>query len=259
MADESIITYKKPGFPKITKSPSGVQTVIEYIGPTSTLEAAQPDRNATWGEYAGIVRTTRFEGIDNSDHSTLVVTMEATFDATSGATTPGTVQEITYEVDWVLFQRSMFEHPAFAVGQGGLYALTSEDIVAIDLWQNGTNRDEKKVFKYLPVEDSATYETLSTNAKYFARGLQLGQETYEDYAPVVRRTTKYSDGQPSTTDAGLVSVPPFFAGRPTGYEWRKTADRSVRTNNDTQWNQVEEWTGAKKVLTDRLNLYWAAP
>jgi hypothetical protein len=58
MAAESILTYKKPGFPKISKTERGDQTVIEYVGPQSTLEAAEPAMNAAWGDYDGIVKST---------------------------------------------------------------------------------------------------------------------------------------------------------------------------------------------------------
>ncbi|HEY9817754.1 MAG TPA: hypothetical protein V6D20_18400 [Candidatus Obscuribacterales bacterium] len=257
MAAESILTYKKPNYPKTTKGKNGVQTVIHYIGPHSTLSAAEPARNAEWGDYQGYVTRTYLEPeMDNTDTSLLIVDMESTFDATASPEAAGTVQEITYEVEWTMFQRSIFEHPSFAPNTGGEYQLTDDDIVAVQFWEAGENHEYKKDFKYLPSEDDKTPVTLSTNARKCAEVILKGIDTYEDYAPVLRRTTKYADGNPATTDAGKRDIAgPVFAGKPTGYEYRKTADRSVRTDRDRQWNQVEEWIGAKKVLIDRDQIY----
>lgn len=255
MAAESILTYKKPNYPKTTKGKNGVQTVIHYIGPHSTLSAAEPDRNATWGDYQGYVTRTYLEPeLDNTDTSLLIVDMEATFDATADPGQAGTVQEITYEVEWTMFQRSVFEHPAFSAG--GEYELSDDDIVAVQLWEAGNNHENKKDFKYVPAEDDPVAVALSASAKKCAQFILKIGDTYEDYAPVLRRTTKYANGNPSTTNAGLRDLSgPSFAGKPQAYEYRKTADRSVRTDRDRQWNQVEEWIGAKKVLYDRDQIF----
>lgn len=257
MAAESILTYKKPGFPVVEKATNGVKTTIEYIGPLATLQAAEPSRNALWGDYSGFVLSTRVEPLEDNTTGELTVIMENPFDVSDGGQEgdPGTAGDITYEVEWVMFQRSMFEHPQFAVGGGGANALTNEDVAQIQAWQNEPDPLERAAYQY-KVETAGTSVTLSTNAQLFADGIFLGQETYEDYAPMVRITTRYYDGLPSTSEAGLKDEPPAFSGKPTGYEWRKTADRAVRANTETTWERVEEWIGAIKVLTDREQVYF---
>lgn len=260
MAAESILTYKKPNYPKTTKGKGGVQTVIHYIGPHSTLEAAEPARNAEWGDYDGYVTRTYLEpNLDNTDHSLLIVNMEATYDAQDGAEDPetaGTAQEITYEIEWTMFQRSIFEHPAFAPGAGGEYQLEEEDLAQIQLWEALENSTLKKDFQFYPDPSNPVEISLGDNAVKCAKLILRGIDTYEDYAPVLRRTTKFANGNPSTTDAGLRDLSgPTFAGKPSGYEWLKTADRSVRSDRDRQWNQVEEWIGAIRVLLDREDIF----
>jgi hypothetical protein len=261
MADESIINYRRPGFPRVQKGERGTITTIEYIGPTATLEAATPDRNSAWGEYSGTVKDTDIEPVELTSYSVLIVVMESIYDVSGGggegeAGTPGA---ITYEVEWTMFDRSIFEHPEVAVGLGGTRELTSEDIAAIEKWQNTEDVTEKKDFKYKKSPDDAAYVELSANAKYVARGIQLGQEKFEDYAPVVRVTTEYFDGLPELPIAGMKDNPPSFIGGPPGYEWRKTADRAISGEVETKWNRVEEWIGAKKILSDKDSLYWEAP
>jgi len=253
MADESILTYKRPGFPTTDNSEKSYRTTIEYVGPLTTLAAAEPASNAVWGNYDGRVSSTTLTPLEGTTQATLSVTCEYFYEVESG--TAGTAKEVNYEVDWMVFQRSMFEHPVFAIGLGGTYALTSEDIAAIQKWENAPV-DLKKVYKYYTDQAETTEETLTSNAQKFAKGLELGQESYEDYAPVVRRSTTYVNGLPATSSAGLKDNPPTFTGGPTGYEWRKTADRATRAGGQTRWERVEEWTGAIKVLSDRSNIYW---
>jgi hypothetical protein len=250
MAAESILTYKKPGFPKTLATATAFRTTIEYVGPLSTLSAARPANNAAWGDYDGTVTSTELSPIEGTSQTELIVVCEMLFE---GADSVGTAKEVSYEVEWVYFQRSMFEHPVFTAG--GTYALTAEDIAAIEAWKNEETVSVKAAFAY-SAEDSSV--ELSANAEIFAMGLNLGQETYEDYAPVIRRTTRYLNGLPPTSSAGLKGSDPSFTGKPTGYEWRKTADRSISAGGRNKWDRVEEWTGAEKVLHDRTSIYWTA-
>ncbi len=252
MADESIIDNKKPGYPQYSNSEKAFRTTIEYVGSQSTLESAIPSNNTAWGEYAGIVVSSELTPLPGTDQAELTVVTEFVFDSGDGSES-GTAQEVSYEVEWVMFQRSLFEHPEFAVGGGGTYELDAEDIAAIDAWENSPP-SIKKEFYY---EENNSGKPLSANARKFAEGRNLGQESWEDYAPVIRVTTRYVNGLPATSDAGLIdSSPPDFSGRPSGYEWRKSADRSVKSGGQSRWDRVEEWTGALKVLTDRESIFW---
>jgi hypothetical protein len=248
MAAESILTNKKPGFPKTSRTSSAFRTTIEYIGSLTTLSTARPENNAAWGDYDGTVASTDLSPIEGTDQAELIVVCEKLFQ--DGGTISGTAAEVSFEVEWVYFQRSMFEHPIFA---GGTYALTADDIAAIEAWKNEETVSVKAAFAYSA--DGSSVE-LSANAEIFAKGLNLGQETYEDFAPVIRRTTRYLNGLPPTSNAGLKGGDPTFAGKPTGYEWRKTADRSIQVSGRNKWDRVEEWTGAIKVLSDRAAIYW---
>lgn len=256
MADESILTYKRPSYPVEEYTTKGYRTVIEYIGPTATIEAAVPDRNSAWGNYSGYVESVRLEPVENTGYSVLTVTLEYSFSDSGGSPgqSQGTIVEVKYELEWVMFQRSMFEHPAFTAG--GVYELSASDISAINKWKNNDNATQKAAFKYKDTEEASTFTALGANAVVFAKGLNLGLENYEDYAPVIRKTTTYADGMPGQSEAGLKNNPPSFLGGPPGYQWRKTADRAIQSDIETRWDRVEEWTGAVKVLFDKENIYW---
>lgn len=253
MAAESILTYKKPGFPKTTNSEKSYQTTIEYVGPLSTLAAAEPAANTVWGDYDGLVSGSNLSPIDGTDQAELTVTTEYNYDGASGDA--GTSREVAYEVEWVMFQRSMLEHPEFRPGGGGAYMLTDRDVIDIEYWKNDDDPGRRELFLYRNPSNDVT-ETLSDNATNFCKGLNMGIENYEDYSPIVRRTTTYVAGLPGDSDAGEKDEPPNFSGIPTGYEWRKSADRAVRAGGQTRWEKVEEWTGAKKVLVDNKHIYF---
>jgi hypothetical protein len=252
MADESIIASKKPGFPQYSNSEKSFRTTIEYVGLQATLAPAVPENNEEWGDYPGIVASSELRPLPGTDYAELTIVTEYFFDSGDGDEA-GIAQEVTYEVEWAMFQRSLFEHPEFAVGGGGTYALNAEDIAAIDAWENSPP-SIKKEFYY---EENNSGKPLSANARKFAEGRNLGQESWEDYAPIIRMTTRYVNGLPSTSEAGLIdNTPPNFVGAPSGYEWRKSADRAVKSGGQSKWDRVEEWTGAVKVLTDRESIFW---
>ena len=259
MSNESIIAFKRPGYPRTSNNETAFSTVIEYVGPLATLEGARPASNESWGTYSGRVKTTELEPIEGTNRAIMTVILEFRYEAPSGGAGPGVAAEEALEIEWVMFQRSLYEHPEFAIGQGGLHALTSEDIAAIEKWENTEDVSQKKLYKYKVKDSDEEFEELSANAKMFARGIELGQESYEDFAPVIRKTTTLLGGPPGTSEAGLKSTPPPFDGGPAGYEWRKSADRGLREGGQTEWTRSEEWLGAKKILTDRDDIYWSAP
>jgi len=252
MADP-LIEFKKPGFPKIYTSEKSIQTVIDYVGELTDLETGEPAIGTVFGDYVGVVTATNLSPIEGTLYADLTVTVEEAYEPTGA----GTPQEVSTEIDWVMFQRSMLEHPAFRLGGGGTYALTIDDIIDIEGWKNEPDPDLKKVYKYLGGTPEYKYEIeLSANAQKFADGINLGLETYEDYAPVARKNTTYVGGPPSATEAGTKVTPTGITGLPTGYEWRKTADRSTRAGRASRWVKTEEWTGAIKVLTDKSVIYF---
>jgi len=251
---ESISALRKPGFPKPVKTENGEATLIEYIGATATLEAAIPDIGAAWGDFEGSVRSTSIipvEGLDTTSELTITVEL-----ISESGEEPGTLESETYELEWVAVARSMYEHPQFAIGQDGASELDSADIAQIAAWE--VLEDPYLKAQYMLSGDYAAV-TLTDRAKLFARGIELGQTVFEDFAPVARKVSTYTGGPPPQSEAGQKDDPVGFPGLPDGYEWRKSADRNVTAGKRTRWEKQEEWLGAKKVLHDKDFIYWEPP
>jgi len=252
MAAESIYAKRKYGFPVIKPSQKGTTTTIEYIDDTASLESAKPDIGDTWGDYAGVVTVSYLEEMENTGNSTLFVEVEYEFQAGAGGDDTGTLETVIYEIEWVMFQRSLFEHPRFVT-------LTDTDIVAIQKWKDEQNPTYRANYQYEDLEQDPPYVDLSALAKLFAKGILLGQESYEDYSPVVRKVSTYVNGMPPESDAGLKDDPPAISCLPAGYEWRKSADRGIQTAKRNKWDRTEEWVGAIKVLSDKEDVFWDQP
>lgn len=258
MAAESIATYRKPGFPKIEKSERSTRTRIEYIGPAANLEPAAPDQGDTWGDFLGTVVLTDYQPTENTTQAELVVVCELVESSPENAV--GTLESESYEVVWATVSRSLYEHPQFAIGGGGANALTRADITQIDLWQKSLPI-YKDAYQWEDPENQSYGGVLSDNAKLFARGLELGQENWDDKAPVAMKTSLYVGGPPDTsTEAGQKTEEPAgFSTLPPGYEWRKDTDDVTNTGSKTRFERSETWLGAKKVLIDRDQVFWEPP
>jgi hypothetical protein len=254
MADP-LINYIKPEYPKTENTESAYITRIEYIGPTATVVAGLPAPGGTWGDYPGQVKSATSEPTEDTTVSVAMITVEQAID--NAETEPGTLSAISYEIRWLTIERSMFEHPAFIIGGGGEYELSQSDIYDIERWKAPENSKERRdVYEY---DENGYATTLSTNAKMFARGYELGLETFEDKAPTAIKISEYVNGPPPETDAGIKEDPVGFPNLPTGFEWRKETADSTRAAGATRWNLTEEWLGAKKILFDRLNVFWTPP
>lgn len=253
MGPESIINYKRPGYPRITEGANGIQTVIEYIGPTSQIEDGKPAIGDEWGDYTGNVSSISIEPVEGAEYSVLIVTVEFQYEQVEDE---GILIDESYEIDWQMFQRPMLEHPAFR--DEGEYALESDDVIAIEAWKNEPSSVLRGLFQFsaIQISGSKTTDELSSNAKKFAEGILLGQETYEDYAPVARKTSIYVKGPPPESDAGLKDDPTGFPNLPSNYEWRKIGDSSIRASRKTRWDRTEEWIGAIKILSDKEEIFW---
>jgi len=262
MAAESIINFKKPEFPKIEKNENGTTTRIEYIGngvaavgDAATIIAALPTVGSAWGDYSGQVKTVTYEPTENVEIIEAFITLESTKDNAEPST--GELKSVSYEIRWVSVERDMLEHPQFAIGGGGENALTTGDIYDIELWKAPENtRELRDEYKY---NSNGYHLSLHANARLFARGIELGQETFDDKAPVAIKISEYVNGPPPETTAGMKEDPIGFPNLPSGFEWRKETADSTRAGGATKWNLTEEWNGAKKVLHDRLKIYWEPP
>ena len=265
MADESIIDYMRPGFPRDGQTDKSFTTTIEYVGPASVLKVARPNKNDSWGDYPGRVSSSDwepFEVISDDPKGILTVVVEDAEFGNDYTYDTGTKTNIDYEIDWVDVSTPMLQHPEFAVGAGGTYALTAKDVATIELWKANTNADRKAAYTYpgdVSASGSITYYDLSDNAKMFARGIELGIEVFNRKAPVARRSETWVNGPPEEGLAGLKETPTSFPNLPTGYEWIREADRSLKQGGARKWNRDIEWIGDKKVYVDAANVFWTAP
>jgi hypothetical protein len=251
----SVTDYLKPGFPIDSNNGDSDSLRFEYIGDKTTLEGYRPDYGDDWETYPGRVTMSEIVPTENPDIATMIVEVSSPPDLAESTT--GEAQEISYEIEWVPVSRSMLEHPQFRVGGGGAGTLTKEDVIEIERWKN-EETEVKDQFAYIKkFEDGSTAKYfLGANAQLFATGILQGIEEYSDYAPVLRKTTTLIGGPGSTSEAGQKDEPAVFPGKPTGYEWLKTADRSVTQGGRKRWQKIEEWTGAKKVLLDKDEIFW---
>lgn len=259
MSTESIYSQRRPGFPREGVNNTAYVTEIEYVGLAVDLRAASPDISTEWGGYPGVVADASLEPLENTDWAILRVIVERKFDASADGSGTGQEKEVAFEIDWVDVQRPLYEHPEFAMDQGGEYELTAEDMAAIEKWKENPNVDYKKEFIYYTGADADTTSTLSTNAKMFARGVQLGLEYYVDKAPVATRSATYVNGPPPEGEAGKKEDPTGFPNLPDGYEWIRSADRALRAGGQTKWQRDTSWIGAVKVLIDSEELFWDEP
>lgn len=259
MATEPIYAQRRPGFPRESVDAGSYRTQIEYVGLARDLRAASPNINTVWGDYNGLVSLAELEPLDGTDYAILIVWVEYKFEAASYEAGGGTLQSTNYEIDWLTVQRSLFEHKDFRIGAGGAYQLTSKDVSEIGKWQAMTNAGYKAdYYFYIDGETGSTSE-LSDNAKMLARGIQIGIEYWEDKVPVARRSRTYVNGPGPSGEAGKKDTPTGFPNLPPGYEWIRDSDRSLKTGTQSKWQNDTEWLGAKKVLIDTENIYWAAP
>lgn len=255
MADP-LITYLQANHPKYSVTAKANRTTLEYAGPYDTLNESKPEigfdaEGAGWG-YKGLVSNVSIEPITGTDplYGKLTIDIDEEFESDDTGVVEGKKE---WEVEWVCISRNMLEHPVFNGGENGL---SEEDIINIEKWRNEEDTARKKDYEFKP-NPTEYYVELSANAKKFAKGILLGIETYEDFAPVVRRTTKLRNGQAvAASRAGKKDEPPNFVGKPSGYEWRKSADRSVKGGKQNEWIRTEEWTGCKKVLVDYDTIYF---
>jgi len=254
MAESSILQYKKPGFPRDSISEKEYSTRIEYIGPQDDLEAASAGLGEAWGSYPGVISTANIDSVEGSTYATLTVVVTKKTDLASDATV-GEKERETYEIEWVAINRPLAEHPEF------YNILTAQDLVDIDAWKNEQDPTLKAVYKYdirIVTEGISDETELSTLAKKYAKGVLLQSEEWEDFSPVVRKTSFYVNGPPPDSAAGQKEDPIGVPNVPTGYEWRKSADRSLNTEGQNRWQKIEEWTGTKKVLIDKDEIFWTA-
>ena len=256
---ESILTFKRPGFPVETLDDSTYRTTIEYVGLVSVLAPATPPIGSTWGDYPGLIANYNLQPIEGTLYGILTVVCERGFN-TGGDVTPATgtkiVNETIYEIDWVDVSRPLIEHPVFAPGGGGSSVLTELDVIELQKREVNENTAKKAEFKFDKVTLGDNAGTLTDNAKRLARGRLRGIEYWVDKAPVARQSDTWVKGPPPPRQAGQKQTPPSFPNLPTGYQWIRSADRALRDGAQSRWSSSTDWIGVKKVLIDVDEIFW---
>ena len=147
-----------------------------------------------------------------------------------------------YEIDWVQLDRPIEMHPMFDA-DFGKYALTAEDYVHVQKWVDETDQTVRANYGFHPVEDDSVV-TLSENATVLAKKKLRGLESYLEFTPVYRVTTKCLF-KPLPSACGFIEAPPGIEGTdyPEGYNWLKTAERAIRSGKRGKYELFREWTG----------------
>lgn len=257
MADESILAYRRKGFPKRVDSDNSFRTDIEYIGPYSTLESAAPALRTAWGDYDGTVSSKALDPIEGTNPALGI--MSISMEYKSDGSSEGTKAETSYEIEWADSSEPLYKHPVFA--KGGANELSGFDIACIERWKVEEKVEKKKAYKFKPegTEGGADYyQDLSDNAKLCAVGMLLGLDPYIRKYPIARRQETYENGPPPESSAGQKQAPESFPNLPSGYEWRRSADRGLRAGGQTKWDRSTEWIGGDKVLIDNDEIFYTA-
>src|SRR5581483_537309 len=172
-----------PSSPVFENTKDGPRYTRTFNGPYTALLGNTPARLGTMtgvpsGFYVDTVRVEKAPG----NRGIMTVTL-----------TPAPIQDYTFEanqtleVEYVEIQKRIETHPMFNAvtaesshPNANKYALTDDDLDAIEEWKNQTTATDRKT----------KYDALSDNAKALAQRIKRGQDSYVIYAPVCRVTKK---------------------------------------------------------------------
>lgn len=250
----ALIDYIKHGYPKDGVDTAGQRKIYVMVGPTATLTPLRPALRSAFD--GAPVDKTNIESLAKPTYCEMTV---ETFIPYTQATAQITDNQYPYyEIDWIQVEKNLRQHPAFD-------ALTAEDWVGLDQWEKETDTGARFAFQYYKRDNdgavTGSVQTLTgsstTGAQAYATLRLLGVESFLDFSPVARKTSKYQgNSAPATSDAGQKAGGDPFTGVPAAYEWLKTADRSSKQGtNSNDWIRQEEWTGARKILLDKDDLF----
>jgi hypothetical protein len=152
-----------------------------------------------------------------------------------------------------------------------------EDVLG---WEAMPECAAKLANQYYPINvDGSQSSSLRTvvvpGALAYVKMRKLGAEYYDEYIPVLTKTSLYrgknpppiekeaSTGNGSPIPTNLVGryiktgnslKPPQADFCPDGYRWVKTGDSFRKQGKTLYWNRTEEWTGALYILYDNREL-----
>ena len=224
---------ESPDSPQISLSKEGLVYTKIFTGPFSVVEAGIPARMASvTGVPSPLLVDTATIKNGPGGIGTLTITCCQSPSSGVGSTEP------TEEIEWVEVQRPLKSHKMFQAG--GVNELDDGDLSDIVAWQNQDNAAQMKLFKF-PTGSGAT-DTLSDNAQVYAKKWLRGQEFYNEYAPVYRKTLVLT-AAPSTGGCGIIEAPATSETTvPPYYQWLKNADRAIKRSRT--YERVQEWLGA---------------
>lgn len=150
---------------------------------------------------------------------------------------------VTVERDRVPVQKDLRTHPMFD-SEEGEYPIDAAGWAKIDRWQNEPDPVLKGTFKYK--DDSGVEQVLDDAQIAYAGRVLKGGQSYNLYAPIVRKTSVFSGDPGPGDEPGYREDPQVSVSFPDGYQWLKTACREIQ-QQDKSWQRTEEWTGAEEV------------
>lgn len=249
----ALIDFLRPDYPQLSRDATGVRRIYAFRGLTASIVPALPAIGATWLDFHPVADV-RHNPVGTSAWSDAIV---ETYQVDAQSTTEKTDDQYpNFEIDQVQIEKPLRQHPGFI-------NFAAADWQAVNAWDAETDHALRSNFQYylrdkdgLAVGSVVTLTgTTATGQKAYAYLRLRGVESFLDFAPVVRRNSRYlGSSAPSAADAGQKTTAPAYA--PDGYEWLKTADRVSKSGaRGIEWIRQEEWTGARKVLLDKDSLF----
>lgn len=248
----ALIDYLKPGYPTTRQDSSGFRKTYVFIGPKSEIDPLMLPVGFTY--LGGKIESTDTQNIESTGFIEFTVVI---YYLTAEAPTESTDDQYPFhEIDYVQIEKSIKQHPDFI-------SFSSADWAAVNAWDAEIDHNLKSNYQYQmrDVDNKPTGTTLtlagttSAGQKAYAFLRLRGVESFLDFSPVVRKSSKYyGSSAPASSDAGQKTTAPTYA--PSGYQWLKTADRiSKQGTRGNEWLRQEEWTGARVVLLDKDELF----
>ena len=152
-----------------------------------------------------------------------------------------------YEIEWTQLEKAIEQHPRYRKGwtaPGGT-AVTRKQFALIQEYIGANSDRRNEIFNFDTSLGLLEGEPLAL--ELLCKKLR-GIESYTIEAPIVRSTAPMMSPNSRRSAGDLVVTPPV-PGYPTGYSWKRTADRSTRTGRHGKWQNSKEWTGVEDIDT----------
>ena len=194
------------------------------------------------------------------------LTINLIIKGTTTDTFPDPVSTVdTWEVNWASVEKPLTSNPKSVLfGQykgvdGDANETQRQEIIdEVSAWKDSPQQRKRNYqvpLSTLTREAVATVDEdwvyLSVAAKKFCVKLAKGIEGYLEFAPVITKTSIYSE-MPIVSGCGYRNTPAIWI---SGYVYLKNGDRSAM-NQDKTWTRTETWQGATTIDND---LYAATP